>query len=80
MVSSICSVGKKHSDSDSVSDSESETNIKINSHRRQVAENTVSVDLEGSFNMVTSIWSVDDSILSSILGIAETSAVSIPQL
>ena len=47
-----------HSDSGSESESESETNIKINSSMGPVAEQIVSVDLEGSCNVVTSIWSV----------------------
>ena len=70
----------RHSDSDSESDSESETNIKINIPRRHVTEKTVSVDQEGSCNMVTSIWSVEGSILSSIQDRAEPSGVNLLQL
>ena len=42
-----------------------------------VAEKTVSVDLEGSCNVVTYIWSVEGSILSSMQGRAEPSGVNI---
>ena len=38
---------------------------------RPVGEKTNSVDLEGSYNMVTSFWSVEGSILSSIQGRTE---------
>ena len=65
-----------HSDSDS----ESETNIKVNSHMGPVAEKTVSVNLEGSCNEVISIWSIECSMLSSIHGRAKTSCVNILQL
>ena len=70
----------RHSESESVSNSESEPKVKINSHGRPVAEKTVTVDLEGSCNMVTYIWSVEDIILSSIPGIAEPSSVNLLQL
>ena len=45
-----------------------------------LAEKTIKVDLDGSCNMVTSIWSVDGSILSSIQGRTEPFGVNILQL
>ena len=68
-----------HSDSECEYDSEREANIKMNK-MGPVADKTVSVDLEGSFNMVMSMWSVECSILSSIQGRAKSSCINILQL
>ena len=53
-------------DSDSEGGNGSETNIKINIPMGHVAKKAVSVNFDGSHNVVTSIWSVECSILSSM--------------